>query len=239
VRVGSTFALPVLITGDGNLERLPPLAAPKLDGFHVQGVAETKVDRGRRFVLELVPLRADLTAVPAIPLVVFDPVAGAYATVRSQPVALALQPGASSESLPPWAQELVDAEAKRLAAARRWPAWAWGLMVGTALTLAFGLRRRAWRSQRRSRLQLAIAEVERADSAALAAVHFDNALAAAADLPTWPGAPGYERLLARGVGADATSALQQLRQQVDAARFGGEAPPWTLVAAALRTLLGH
>jgi hypothetical protein len=84
-QVGASLPLALTITGlgtgSGNLERLPPLPAPALPGFHVQGVAEASTAAGRRFLLDLVPLRADLTAVPPVPLVTFDPDAGTYATV--------------------------------------------------------------------------------------------------------------------------------------------------------------
>lgn len=90
---GETLELELRIEGEGNV---PDLEAPRLDdleGFHVYGHVEREATGARVFAYDVSPLRGSVTAVPAIAFAFFDPAAGAYRTVMSEPVPLEVAPG--------------------------------------------------------------------------------------------------------------------------------------------------
>lgn len=107
--VGTPVTVKVIARGRGNLRNLEPPALPKLDGFKVFDPTRTEttdVKRGKwggEKVLEyvLVPDRAGTTTVPALTLALFDPAAGVYREVSSQPLTLSVLPGAGAAATPP------------------------------------------------------------------------------------------------------------------------------------------
>jgi hypothetical protein len=234
--VGSSLTVQLEVTGSGNLERFAPLPPPALDGFHVQGVTDHKGPAVRRFTLDVLPLRAGARTLPPIPFVAFDPQRASYVTLRTDAVPLTIAPAAAP--LPARVQELVELDAARLAARAAWPGWVWATLLGVVLVLAFVVRALAHRRLRQQRQQRLLATFwaayEQQPAAALMA--FDAVLAAALDREPWSGPDGFAALGARGMAPAAVAALQELRQQLDGARFGGAAPARERLASALAAL---
>ena len=234
--VGASLSLSVEVTGNGNLDRFAALSPPLLDGFHCQGVVDRKEAGRRVFTLDLLPLREGAQTVPPVPFLAFDPQRGQFATLHSEPLPVVVGPAAAP--LPPRVQELVQLDAQRLAARAAWPAWVWAVALAAVLLAALLLRAAAHRRLRQQRSELGkarcLASLPHEPMAALAAL--DELLAAAAGLPQWPGGDGFAALSGRGLSAAAIAALQQVRQQLDAARFGGAVPARAAVEQALAAL---
>ena len=102
VRVGDPIELTVVVRGDGDLEGL---SLPRLDGsgglppeyFSVPdtppfGVMDEAAN-AKTFDVTVRVRSAEASEIPPVALSYFDPVAGAYATARSRPVALAVRSG--------------------------------------------------------------------------------------------------------------------------------------------------
>ena len=102
VQVGDPIALTVVVRGDGDLDGL---SLPPLDGsgglppeyFSVPdtppfGVVDEAAN-AKTFDVTVRVRSAEASEIPPVALSYFDPVAGAYATVRSRPVALAVRAG--------------------------------------------------------------------------------------------------------------------------------------------------
>ena len=102
VQVGDPIELTVVVRGDGDLEGL---SLPPLDGngglppeyFSVPdtppfGVVDEEAN-AKTFDVTVRVRSAEAREIPPVALSYFDPVAGAYATVRSRPVALAVRSG--------------------------------------------------------------------------------------------------------------------------------------------------
>ena len=102
VRVGDPIELTVVVRGDGDLEGL---SLPPLDGsgglppeyFSVPdtppfGVVDEAAN-AKTFDVTVRVRSAEASEIPPVALSYFDPVAGAYATARSRPVALAVRSG--------------------------------------------------------------------------------------------------------------------------------------------------
>lgn len=233
--VGSSVSLRFEVRGQGNLERMAPLPPPSLPGFHVQGVTSAMVAGARVFTLDLLPLRAGTTEVPPVPFVAFSPRERRYVTLTSAPVPLAVAPTPAGVELPQRVRERIAADQRELAAANAWPAWVYGLFASGALLLAFGvlaLRRRAHVDRRAMELHERLVAAL-ASGPAEALVAFDACvLHAAGDTASIDTA--REQFARRGVPASALERLQAVRQALDAARFGGQAPAASEVLAAVR-----
>jgi len=233
--VGSSVPLRVEVRGRGNLERMATMPPPVLEGFHVQGVTSAIAAGARVFTLDLLPLRAGVTAVPPVPFVAFSPTERRYVTLRSEPVVLAVAATPADVTLPPRVLERIAVDQRALAAANAWPAWVYGLFAGAALLFAFvvrALRRRAHVDR------LAVELHERLVAAlafgpAEALVAFDACVLHAAGDATTVDAV-WVALAQRGVAAGAVARLQTVRQALDAARFGGPSPAAAAVLAAVR-----
>lgn len=102
VRVGDPIDLTVVVRGDGDLEGL---SLPRLDGsgglppeyFSVPdtppfGVVD-EAGNAKTFDVTVRVRSAEASEIPPVALSYFDPVAGAYATAQSRPVALAVRSG--------------------------------------------------------------------------------------------------------------------------------------------------
>ncbi|MFG0317258.1 MAG: hypothetical protein ACF8XB_08300, partial [Planctomycetota bacterium JB042] len=90
--VGETLRVVVTIDADGDVEpgAPPPLALG--DGLHVLGRRDEVDDVGRRTVtIDATPTRGDVAAVEAIRFAWFDPEAGAYRTVETASIPLAVE----------------------------------------------------------------------------------------------------------------------------------------------------
>lgn len=86
---GASLELTVRWTGSGNLEFFDLPDLERLDafrGFRVLGVEDRPSSTLREVVWELVPMDANLSEIPAVPLSVFDPEREAYTEVATQPV---------------------------------------------------------------------------------------------------------------------------------------------------------
>lgn len=240
VTAGSTFALEVVVTGEGNLDRFAPLPPPRLPGFHVQGVVDTRAPGARTFVLDVLALRAGAQQVPPVPFVAFAPDAGAYVTLAAGPVTLRVEPVAEGASLPPRVMELIAADA-RAVRERDAPSWWWYAAGFAALVIAAAIvrvqRRERARLRTRAALRQQLATALAGDPAAAVAA-FDGALAAALGAPAWPGAAGWTHLAQR-VPPQLIAELQHHHAQLDAARFGGAAPAGDVVLAAIDKLHAH
>jgi hypothetical protein len=91
-RVREPIELTLTVTGDGELDRVPP---PPLDAIEeltrdfkvpeerISGVVD---QRRKRFVVTVRAKRPDVTEIPPIPFVYFDPVEERYVTLRSDPI---------------------------------------------------------------------------------------------------------------------------------------------------------
>ena len=108
VRVGDPVTLKATVSGEGSLEslKLPPLDGWKDFQLYPESASlEHSSDgiRGRcRFEKVVVPLNAEVGFLPALELAYFDPEAGAYRTLRQDPIALEVRPAQGSPaSLPP------------------------------------------------------------------------------------------------------------------------------------------
>ena len=90
VDAGDSIKVEVTWTGDGNLEffDLPDLShAQGFEGFRFYGATDLEKGRNRRVaVFDLAPVDTNLTAIPPIPLTLYDPVADRYRTERTQPI---------------------------------------------------------------------------------------------------------------------------------------------------------
>jgi hypothetical protein len=89
VRVGESIKLTVDWTGAGNLEFFTSPDPGRLDAFRdfrVYGKTEEKSFDRRRVVYDLAPLNARVSAIPPLPLSVFDPGQGSYRVVATEPV---------------------------------------------------------------------------------------------------------------------------------------------------------
>lgn len=90
VDAGDSIKVRVTWTGDGNLEffRLPDLShAPGFEGFRFYGATDEEKGRYRRVAtFDLAPQDSALTAIPPIPLTLFDPELGRYRVVGTEPI---------------------------------------------------------------------------------------------------------------------------------------------------------
>jgi hypothetical protein len=232
--VGRAVPVTATLAGDGNFGDFAFALAQPLPGCHVDGIVAVPGSAGRAFRLDVLPLRAGLRELPPLAFAAFDPQRGGYATVASPTAPFAV--AAASAPLPARVQQLVAADADAVAAAG--PARRWPLAVGVAVALlVVGLARRRRRLLARRALVAAIdafaAWPVGAPAPRLAA--FEAALASVAGVPVWR-ADGFQALAAR-LPADVVTALRAHHGRLDAARFGGSAPPPDAVVADLRRAL--
>jgi len=239
VHVGDEFRVEVTIQGDGNLERFAAIKPPAIDGFHVQGVVETRLAGARRFVLDVLALRAGMTAMPGVSLVAFSPLAGRFTTITSDTVPVLVLPPRADVVLPEHVQQLIDADA---ASQRSGPSsWLlrWGF-IGLML-LGLWLHRRGRRRNGKRSLQAAVHQLRMAtvvsDDPERAADAFERVVSLLAGGGPFSTPSIWEDLEARGVAAAGLEQLRTLHAALDAARFGGPAPDAEAVMSAVETLV--
>ncbi len=241
VAVGAVFDVELLLTGDGNLDRIAPVPAPDLPGFHVQGMRELRREPGRTFVFSLLALRAGATEVPALAFAAFSPRAGDYVVHHTAALPLHVEPLPAGGKLAPAVAALVRADAQALRAANAWPWWSYALAaVGATgvLTMRAVVRRRRRRQRdlAAALAQLASALVEGPAAAALA---FERLCARCAETDLFHGETVWPALRAAGGDEATVTAAQQAHAALDAARFGGVPPPAASVTEAARALVAQ
>ena len=227
--VGVAFPCELELAGDGNCERMAVPTTVPVPGCHVQGITATRSASSCQFRLDLLPLRAGATLGP-VELVAFDPLQARYVTLQAPTVPFAVAPAVAPDRLEPRVRELIAAEAERTA-----EGWPWGGLLGGAAAAVLTLLLLARRSTARRAAALALALAERCAAAlpqdpAGALLAFDAWLAQRAGTSAGP-APDWPALGAAGVGTEVLDALQRLREQLDAARYGGAPPAGDAVRA--------
>ncbi len=239
VCVGEPFEVEMFVFGDGNVRRFgKPLRVP-LDGFYVQGVLEAEGDAAgppaRRFVFDVVPLRAGMTELKGLSLPVFSPRERAFVRLEDGPVPVRVLPRRAGAALPEAIEELVRQDAAAREDGPGWLRWVFvGLAVGGLLLHRFGQR-----SRRRRELERAMGEVRSAlaaDDSARAASAFEALLARVGGGQTFAAPIVWESLQKVGVAPDGLARLKELHAALDQARFGGPAPDPDDVLAASETL---
>lgn len=91
--VGQGFELALRIDGEGNTATFDTPEIGRLPGFHVRGRIEERSRSMRLVVHDIVPLREDVTAIPAIRFSFFDPTSPAeYRTVETEPIPVTVRP---------------------------------------------------------------------------------------------------------------------------------------------------
>jgi hypothetical protein len=101
--VGEPLTLRVTLSGQGNLTAAPDPAWPEMPGwrdFESQATVQTEVVDGRivgsrTYERLLVPTVEGESTIPALEYVYFDPEAGQYHSLRTEPVPVSIAPGAA------------------------------------------------------------------------------------------------------------------------------------------------
>lgn len=203
VDAGESIKLTVEWTGDANLEFFEPPDPRHLEafkGFRVYGSTDRKTWERRQVVYDLAPLSADVSAIPPLPLRVYDPARKAYTTVQTQAIpihvrALANASGLGAElAAPATTIDIRDIQAVPVLASAStrssgWLAWAAGACVLAAwLALRTLVRRRGdpaspLRRARRAAFKNLTRELETARSASAQSRALERFLAARSGEP--------------------------------------------------------
>jgi len=145
VAVGQPFEVVLTIYGgvDTNLEQVRAPAPSGLDGFHVQGVIEAEVEQGRRFLIQLVPLRAGMAAVEGLTFVTYSPERAAFVRLGGEPVPVRVVPRLDGVALPEGIEALIRQDELLRGGGDAWLRWVFvGLAAGGLGMFLFGRGRR-------------------------------------------------------------------------------------------------
>ena len=113
-QAGTPLRLRVVVDGDGSLERLPAPPLHELEDFRTRFELDDRppgglvLDGVKVFEYTLTPRSTEVTEVPPVPLVSFDPAVEAFVTAASQPIPIDVRP-AEVLSLDGYAASLPDA----------------------------------------------------------------------------------------------------------------------------------
>jgi hypothetical protein len=239
VHVGESFLVEVTVRGDGNYESFPALRPPTVDGFHVQGVVERRLDGARRFVLDVLALRPGLKEMPGVSLVSFSPVAKQYATMMSAAVPVEVLPQRQGVALLPQIQDLVDKDLATQNPGQSSSVFRWGFVVLAVLGLVLQRRYLSRKGQRTlddAVLQLRLVLTQGAEAERVADA-FEKVMAKVAGGGGFSSPSVWKDLQARGVAAEGLKQLQFVHAQLDAARFGGPVPNEAVVMGPVDTLV--
>lgn len=206
--VGEPLGLTVSLRGEGNLDALPDPRWPELPAgwrdFEQRATLDSRAEGGRvdgekRFERLLIPGQPGSSTLPPIRYVFFDPDAGAYQTIETTPLEVAVMPGAAAGDAAAgaggagteWAGGSADPGASatipdvlpygqagllaRPPAALMWLLW--------LLPLALLAGDRLWTRQRRRRTAARAAAPARAQAYASARADLDRAAQAGAQAP--------------------------------------------------------
>jgi hypothetical protein len=107
LRSNEAVTLRVRISGEGNIQTAADLELPDIPGVKVYdpqkrettGIRQLKLLSEREYEFILQPRAAGVMVVPAIPFTYFDPKAGEYRSVRTQPLTLNVLPGEEEDTL--------------------------------------------------------------------------------------------------------------------------------------------
>lgn len=237
VAVGQPFSVEMTVLGgeETNLEQIRAPSPGVLDGFHVQGVIEAPADQGRRFVLELVPLRAGVAAVEGLSFVSYAPDSDAFVRVDAGPVPVRVVPRLPGVELPPGIEQLIEQDARAQGAGASLLRW---LFVGLAV-LGLAMFRFDRGRRRRGALEHAMAGLRdacAAEDAPATARAFEQLIARVGGGETFASPISWQSLAQRGVAPEGLARLKELHAALDQARFGGPAPDRGDVLAAAETL---
>jgi hypothetical protein len=238
--VGEMMKVRLVVTGEGNLDLLPPPPLGDLPGFHVYGTLDVQDPDRRTLTYEVAPLDASLRAVPPIAFAFYDPEPpGGYRVVHTEPVPLAVRPGATPTPAVPAVPPAAAADDPTA-----WVAVAVALMAVTALLVLRVRRRyrlrtealdeRALRARQAAQTFHALAARPGADMAdAFAAV-----LAARLDVP--PAAvvsPDLaDRLVRSGISPDVADQAARTLEALVGARYGGLPPDPALTVGLVHSI---
>lgn len=108
-QVNQSLTLAVEIKGTGNIEPLNRPALPALPRWRIfegevttnVSLAKERVKGSRRFEWSVVPGRPGQQEFPSISFSYFDPQAGTYQTIHTQPIPLTITPAGNASALPP------------------------------------------------------------------------------------------------------------------------------------------
>ncbi len=92
VRAGDPVTLTMTLTGEGDLERVPPPRVRALDGFKSYEPTGSVSAGGKTFEQAIVPLDEKITEIPPVIFTYFDPGEGRYVTLKEGPVPLKVLP---------------------------------------------------------------------------------------------------------------------------------------------------
>ncbi len=134
VELGDNFELALAVSGDGNLTEFEAPDRPELRGFAVQGLVERSADGERVFAFDVLALREGAAQL-SLPFVFFDPAAGAYRTLRSETVAVSVEPRAADRPLPERVAKLIARSGTTGADSGSESATAMLMAVGLGVTL--------------------------------------------------------------------------------------------------------
>ena len=239
VCVGDVFQVEVTIVGDGNRERFAALQPPALDGFHVQGVREVRVDGARRFVLDVLALRPQVTEMPGVPFVAFSPTKQQFVTSHSTSVPVRVLPQREGVALAKNIQQLIDEDAAKQV--KGMPGWVfrWGFIALTVVGLLLYRRGQSSKGRRQlsdavQQLRLTFTKDQDADRTADA---FERVMTVLAGVERFVVPAVWNGLTARGLAPEGLKQLQSLHAELDAARFGGPPPPAEAVMAVVDTVV--
>ena len=243
VALGGSVTVDVVLEGNGALTgfELPPLPpesglrayddSPELTAALEEGAYVSRF-RQRRAV---VPDREGTLVLPSIDLSVFDPAAGAYVRLQTEPVEITVTPGEAAGEVARFSGEEVDRRAEvaaladdilpapsaaRVGDATLSAAWPWALLLGLTPLLGWaglvgsGLRTRKAEDPRAA-LRARLGQLPEGDGERLAALEQLFRAAAAARLGIAP--PAVDRAALGPLGADAVT----LYADLEAARYGG------------------
>ncbi len=239
VHVGEVFQVEVTIVGEGNLERLAAIKPPVVDGFHVQGVVEKRVENARRFVLDVLALRPGLTEMPGVSFVTFAPLARQFATLTSDPVPVRVLPQRPGVALSKNVRELIDEDAASQEAGMSAAVIRWGFIALMVFGLLLHRRGRARNGKRA--LHDAVHELRLATTVGgdpeRTAEAFERVMTRVAGGGPFSTPSIWKGLQARGVAAEGLERLRALHAELDAARFGGPLPDAEAVMDAVETVV--
>ncbi|MFA5975274.1 MAG: BatD family protein [Elusimicrobiota bacterium] len=106
VAVGQPLTLTLTISGKGNIKSLPEIPLPALINFRTfDANAATNIEKknyevqgSKVYKTVLIPTASGNLFIPAVPFVFFNPTAGAYKTVLSQPFTIRVDAGAGTSA---------------------------------------------------------------------------------------------------------------------------------------------
>jgi len=102
VDAGDSIKLSVEWTGDGNLEFFDVPDPSRIDafaGFHLFGTTERKTPERRIATYDIAPKSEAVTAIPPLPLSVYDPARKSYVTVSTDEIPIRVRPLANASGL--------------------------------------------------------------------------------------------------------------------------------------------